>query len=71
MAARVEVLRALPDEPGYRPRGVWGSLAARYGELGTAVGRVIREAAARAESAIAQADQVSDARPSRPTGWRS
>jgi hypothetical protein len=73
MAARVEELRALPDEPGYvlegkiwQPRdlvalGTGGRVPQGvYGELATAVARVIREAAARGESATAQADQVLD-----------
>jgi hypothetical protein len=73
MAAGVDELRALPDEPGYvlegkiwRPRhpdalGTGVRLPkATYGELATAVARVIQEAAARGESATAQADQVLD-----------
>jgi hypothetical protein len=69
MASGVEELRALPAEPGYalegriwRPRPVTSGTARQpqgtYGELGTAVARVIREAAARGEPATAQADQV-------------
>ena len=71
MAARVEELQALPEEPGYATEGkIWaprdpvalgtaGRLpAGGYGELGTAVARVIREAAARGESATAQADEL-------------
>jgi hypothetical protein len=73
MAARVEELRALPDAPSYALEGkIWaprepvtlgtsGRLSAgAYGELAIAVAHVIREAAARGESATAQADQVLD-----------
>ena len=73
MAARVEELTALPEEPGYAIEGkIWTPRASaavgtadrpavgRYGELGAAVERVIREAAARGESAPAQADEVLD-----------
>jgi hypothetical protein len=73
MAARVEELKALPEEPGYATEGkIWaprdpvalgiagGPPSGGYGELGTAVARVIREAAARGESATAQADEVLD-----------
>jgi hypothetical protein len=73
MAARVDELRALPDAPGYalegkiwQPRypvalGTGGRLAqGAYGELATAVAAVIREAAARGESATTQAEQVLD-----------
>jgi hypothetical protein len=73
MAARVEELRALPAAPGYevegeiwRPRdpavlGTGGRLRqGSYGELGTEVAAVIREAAARGESPTAQAEQVLD-----------
>jgi hypothetical protein len=73
MAVRVEELKALSEEPVYAIEGkIWapsdpvalgtaGRLPARgYGELGTAVARVIREAAARGESATAQADEVLD-----------
>jgi hypothetical protein len=73
MAAGVEELRALPDAPGYAIEGkIWrprhhGTLGTGdrlpqgiYGELGAAVAKVIREAAARGESATAQADRVLD-----------
>jgi hypothetical protein len=73
MAARVEELQALPEEPGYTTEGkIWAprdpialGTAGRlpsggYGELGTVVARVIRETAARGESATAQADEVLD-----------
>jgi hypothetical protein len=73
MAARVEELRALPDEPGYVLEGkIWAPRhpvalgtgdrlrQGAYGELATAVARVISEAAARGASATAQADQVLD-----------
>jgi hypothetical protein len=73
MAARVEELQALPEEPGYATEGkIWaprdpvalgtgGRLpSSGYRELGTAVARVIREAGARGESATAQADEVLD-----------
>ena len=73
MAARVEELTALPEEPGYAIEGkIWapratvavvgtaGPPVGRYGELGAAVARVIREAAARGGSATAQADEVLD-----------
>jgi hypothetical protein len=62
-----------PDEPGYEVEGkIWqprdpvalgagGRLpAGAYGELGIAVARLIRNAAARGESATAQADEVLD-----------
>jgi hypothetical protein len=70
MAAGVEELRALPDEPGYaldgkiwRPHPVALGTAGRppasgHGDLGAAVARVIREAAARGASATEQADEV-------------
>jgi hypothetical protein len=71
MAARVEELKALPEEPGYAIEGkIWaprdpaavgtaGRLpASRYGELGSGVARVIQAAVARGESATAQADEV-------------
>ena len=73
MAARVDELRTLPDAPGYllegkiwQPRdpvalGTGGRLAqGAYGELATAVAAVIREAAARGQSATTQAEQVLD-----------
>jgi hypothetical protein len=73
MAARVEELSALPDERDYMLEGkIWQAHdpvalgtsshlpAGAHGELGTAVARVIREAAARGESATAQADEVLD-----------
>jgi hypothetical protein len=73
MASRVDELRALPDEPDYVVEGkIWqprhhvaletGSRPPRgaYGELGAAVARVIQEAAARGESATAQADSILD-----------
>jgi len=73
MAARVEELKALPEEPGYAIEGkIWAphdraavgtagrQPAGRHGELGSAVARVILEAAARGESATAQADKVLD-----------
>jgi hypothetical protein len=73
MAARVDELRTVPDAPGYSLEGkVWqprdpvalgtgGPLPqGAYGELATAVAAVIREAAARGESATAQAEQVLD-----------
>ncbi|HEU4900342.1 MAG TPA: hypothetical protein VFX88_22670 [Actinomycetota bacterium] len=73
MAARVEELRTLPDASGYELEGkIWkprdpvalgtGSHLPEgaYGELATAVAAVIREAAARGESATAQAGQVLD-----------
>jgi hypothetical protein len=73
MAARVEELTALSDEPGYeiegkiwRPRHRVAPGAGRrppqgaYGELGAAVAGVIQEAAARGESATAQADSILD-----------
>src|SRR5215218_5995952 len=73
MAARVDELRALPDEPGYalegkiwQPRdpvtlGTGGRLPqGAYGELATAVAAVIRGAAAHGESASTQAEQVLD-----------
>jgi hypothetical protein len=73
MAARVEELKALPEEPGYAIEGkIWaprnpaavgaaGRLpAGRHGELGSAVARVIQAAAARGGSATAQADAVLD-----------
>jgi len=73
MAARVEELEALSEEPGYaiegkiwapRGRGAVGAAGrlpeSRYGELGSAVARLILAAAARGESASAQADEVLD-----------
>jgi hypothetical protein len=73
MAARVDELRTLPDAPGYalegkiwQPRdpvalGTGGRLEqGAYGELATAVAVVLREAAARGESATSQAEQVLD-----------
>jgi hypothetical protein len=73
MAARVEELTALPEQPGYAiegkiwaPHGRAGAATAarlpagRYGELGSAVARVLLAAAARGESATAQADEVLD-----------
>jgi hypothetical protein len=73
MAARVEELRTLPDAPGYELEGkIWQPSDAlalgtggrlpqgAYGELATAVAAVIREAAARGESATTQAEQVLD-----------
>ena len=73
MAARVDELRMVPDAPGYslegkiwQPRdsvaiGTGGPLPqGAYGELATAVAAVIREAAARGESATAQAQRVLD-----------
>lgn len=73
MAARVEELRTLPGAPGYELEGrIWqprdplslgtgGRLPqGAYGGLATAVAAVIREAAARGESATAQAEQVLD-----------
>ena len=72
MAARSK-LQALPEEPGYATEGkIWpprdpvalgtaGRLpSGGYGELGTAVAQVIREAGARGESATAQPDEVLD-----------
>jgi hypothetical protein len=68
MAARVDELQTVPDAPGYSLEGkIWqphepvalgtgGPLPqGAYGELGTAVADVIRETAARGESATAQA----------------
>jgi hypothetical protein len=73
MAARVDELRTVPDALGYsfegkiwQPRdpvalGTGGPLPqGAYGALATAVADVIREAAARGESATAQAEQVLD-----------
>ena len=73
MAARIEELQTLPGAPDYslegkiwQPRdpvalGIGGDLPqGAYGELGTAVAAVIREAAARGEPATAQAQQVLD-----------
>jgi hypothetical protein len=73
MAARVEELTALPEQPGYAIEGkIWAPHgragvataarlpAGRYGELGSAVARVLLAAAARGESATAQADEVLD-----------
>jgi hypothetical protein len=73
MAARAEALTALPEEPHYAIEGkIWaprdpaavrtaGSLpTGRHGELGGAVARVLLAAAARGESATAQADEVLD-----------
>jgi hypothetical protein len=73
MAARVDELRTLHEPPGYvlegkiwQPRdpvalGTGGRLRqGAYGELAAAVAAVIREAAARGESATAQAEQVLD-----------
>jgi hypothetical protein len=73
MAARVDELRTLPDAPGYAlegkiwqprdpvPLGTGGHLGqGAYGELATAVAAVLREAAARGESATTQAEQVLD-----------
>jgi hypothetical protein len=73
MAARVEELQTLPGAPGYalegkiwQPRdpvalGTGGRLPrGTYGELGTAVAAVIREAAASGESATEQAERVLD-----------
>jgi len=73
MAAAVEELLALPDEPGYALEGkIWQPRAPvalgdagrqphrDYGELATAVARVISEAAARGDSVRAQAEQVLD-----------
>jgi hypothetical protein len=72
MAARVEDLKALREEPGYATEGrIWAPRdraagtagrvpASRHGELGSAAARVILEAAARGESATAQADAVLD-----------
>jgi len=73
MAARMEELRALPDASGYELEGmIWRPRdpitlgpgdrrpAGAYGELGTAVAQVIREAAARGASATEQAEEVLD-----------
>lgn len=73
MAARIEELQALPDEPGYALEGrIWAprdpvTLSASglhrqgaYGELAAAVAHVISEAAARDASATAQARLVLD-----------
>ncbi len=73
MAARVEELRTLPDAPDYALEGkIWQPhdpvtrrTAGRepqgaYGELATAVAAVLREAAARGESATKQPEEVLD-----------
>jgi hypothetical protein len=73
MAARVDQLRTLPDAPGYALEGkIWqprdpvslgtggGQPQGAYGELATAVAAVLREAAARGEPAMTQAEQVLD-----------
>ena len=73
MAASVEELRALPEAPGYEVEGqIWrphrrvalGTGDRRphgtYGELATAVARVIQEVAARGASETAQAEAVLD-----------
>jgi hypothetical protein len=71
MAARLEELRTLPGAPGYELEGkIWQPRdpvalasgdrlpAEAYGELGTAVAQVIREAGARGASAAAQAEEI-------------
>jgi hypothetical protein len=73
MAARVDELRTISDAPGYVLEGkIWqphdpvalgtgGRLPqGAHGELATAVAALIREAAARGESATTQAEQVLD-----------
>jgi hypothetical protein len=73
MADRMDELRALPAAPGYELEGkIWQPRTSAdltpgdrqptgaYGELRTAVAAVLQEAAARGESAAAQADRVLD-----------
>jgi hypothetical protein len=73
MAAAVEELLALPDEPHYALEGkIWQPRVSvtlggaghqpqsTHGELTTAIARVISEAAARGDSMRAQAEQVLD-----------